>query len=252
MNLIECKEISPRVPRFSEVALAATFAQNRHLDGSVKKIDLGSLIYEAQLLRNFTVNDPEKREASKLILITNNMEIPGGNNKVVIERETRLGDALAVPWSLEMLAVEAFRARRSLSKKQRQDKFVVTSLHTHYVESPPSPGDLTHILVDDIEDPKAETCCFVAGPDFNYLVFRSSQTPQVGKYECPELKDALSMSWLEKKQGLKKLKGARPEEEISQLEADLRQEFFNGIIRDYGLIVFTGRADSRVVSRVTG
>lgn len=249
---MERKEIVPRVPRLSEVLIAATFAPNRNIDESIKKIDLGSLVYEAQLLRDKTANDPKHRESSKLILITNDIKISGRQNEVVIEREPRLGDLLRAPWSLNILAVEDVQQRNGLLKKQRQDKFIATSLHAHDSESPPSPTDLINILKDDIEDPSANTCCFVAGPDLNHVVFRSLQTPQFSKNECTKLREALKISWRGKTQELKKLSGLfRSEEKLLELEVALRQEFFNSIINHFGFIVFTGRADSRMVSRVT-
>jgi len=248
MNLLERKEIAPRVPRFSEVALTATFAQNRHLDSSVNQIALGSLAYEAQLLRNFTVNDPEKREAAKLIVITNNMQIPGRQNNVVIESKPRICDEFGGQLDNDILVVEDIRLRRRLLKKQRQDKFIVSSLHTHNVESPPSPCDLTNILLDDIEAPNAETCCFVADPNFNYLVFRSSKTPQLDISEFVKIRNVLNESWIEKEEGIK-ISNGLSEEKISELKAGLIQEFFNRMIREYKLIAFSGRADSGIVKK---
>ncbi len=187
---IEKKELVPRVPKFSEIILAATFASNRHLNPEIKQIDLGSLAYEAQLLRDKTANDPKHREVGKQILIKNDNFPKIGQYRLIIEREARLGQTGVIDSEVNIRVVLDIHKRRNILKQQRQDKFRITTIHAHDTEKPPSPEDIARILLDDIENPGASTCVFVTSKDTNYLVFRGQETPLLKQKDISSLKQA--------------------------------------------------------------
>lgn len=259
MKSPEHREVEPQVYSLRKAFLDATFAPNRNIDPSIRKIDLGTFADEANNLRNITASDPKQREVAKRILTKNDKFPLMGQPNVVIEREPRIGDESNIfPSLFELEGIGDPEKRRFLLKSQRQDKFIAAMLHTHPNEMPPSQGDISHILLDDIEYVYANTCTFVATPQLNYLVFRGKQTPSLKEKDISvalqtwrgKIQEGIRSKLdeeIEKKSG--KLYATR--KELFGLEAVVQQKVFNENIHDYGLIAFTGRADSRTVSRVT-
>lgn len=254
-------EIALRVPLVSEVILNATIAPNRNIDNSIKKIDIGDLVYEAQLLKDFGTSGFNPMEIDKPILIKNS--IFEKNEKAVIKCKPRL-DVSGGSLEIEMHIVADAEQRRTLPREQRQDGFVAAILHARPVEIPPLPTDITHILLDDIECVYAGTSVIVSGPQFNHVIFRGPDTPSLNQNEASDFEkkwDGIIKERFISKFGddIAKEKPARSsgnkyksDQEWVILEAIIQKEILNEIIKEYGLIAFTGRADDRIVSRVTG
>ncbi|MBU3979152.1 hypothetical protein KJ980_03675 [Patescibacteria group bacterium] len=268
---IERKEFVPRVPKFNEIILAATFASNRHLNPEIKQIDLGSVAYEAQLLRDKTANDPKRREAGKLILIKNDNFPQMGQPKVIIEREARFGEEGSIFSGVKIRKIKDIQIRRKVMKLQRQDLIIAASLHTHRNGMPPSPEDMGRIMLNDIENIHAAACVFVATPELNYLVLRGPETPSLKQRDISAFIQAwegkIQKAWLKKIKEAPMLKLGKVfvkeiltrllreqyvNQEFSGLDAVIQQEILNQVIRNCGLLAFTGRADSPIVNRVTG
>lgn len=260
----ERKELVSRTPRLSEVLLKATFAPNRNIDPSIRKIDLGSLAYEAQILRDITAKDPRRREVGKFILIKNDNFPLMYKPKVIIEHEARFGKDGSISSKFEYRTINDIWIRSKLIKQQRQDLFIAATLHTHPRGMPPSSEDIGRILLNDIENAHAYTCVFVATPELNYLVFRSSRAYSLSLSDVSVLEaqwDGILDETLKSKFGediarendsrLYGLK-CKSNKEWNGLEAVVQQEVLNEFIEKYKLIAFTGRVDKRIVERVTG
>lgn len=251
MISIERREIEPRPHALNKVFLDATFAPNRDLDLSIKQIDLGICKNEANLLRGITSKN--QKEACKMIFVMNDLHHPGRPNDIFIEPEPRIGDELSMGQiRIDMLAVQDINSRQKLPKKQRQDRFVATALHTHVAESPPSFRDMCGILVNDVEDLFASTSVFAASPDKNYLVFRSRYTPQLGINDASMLMETLENSWIEKTDEAYNSKGkSSSDKEWHELIPGMENQLLNKIVKDYKLIMFMGQADSQIVKKVS-
>jgi hypothetical protein len=152
-------------------------------------------------------------------------------------------------------------------------------IHTHSIGMPPSPKDVGHILLNDIENTDAATAIFVATPVINYLVFRGAQTPNLSQSEVSKLEkvwdDRIEVAWdsrveeewirkIKEKPGLKLGEISEKERftrffgeqytdrEFTGLSAVLQQEVLNDFVNEYDLTAFTGLAQDQIIKRVTG
>lgn len=273
MNYLERREFEPRAPSFEEMLTKVTFTPNRSIDPTIQKIDLGSCADFAQELRDKTKVDPKHQEKVRVVEIINDKFPKIGEPRLavgeILSAKIISSTRHELNTSTRIIQVDEAESRRNLLKMQRQNKFIATALHTHPAESTPSSKDIFNILTDDIEDTGAHTCVFVATPEKNSLIFRGPLTPSLSKRDMPEFEK----EWERKKTALEANKAleisvlkwgkiyakhiisqhltGKPNKEYLELNNVLEHEVANEIIKKYGLIVFSGPADSRTVNKMT-
>lgn len=251
----EQREVVHRIPRLIEVLRDATLDIKRSLQNpNIKKINLGIFAKEAERLRRITANDPKHSEAGKLVLVK--------NGEVIIEPVVKLGNSSRVTSSVWIRPNNDFEQIPNLPKVLRQDVFISTLLHSHPIWVPPTIKDVIPIFFDENERRDARTCVFVANPEHNDLIFRSSKTPTLKQSEIP----AFEQAWVRKLEAsasrltkdmvwetVTSLFGrkAKSSQEWLKLHAISDQKILDGIMEDFGLIAFRGHRDSGIVERVT-
>lgn len=222
---------------FKSALVRATFAPNRALDFNIGEVELGVFGELSRELINRTLSDSLRREHLYTALVTS-------SEKVLVNKEAVLGE--------ESLTRHTFTTEIDMNmlfqpnKRLRQDKFMGAGLHSHPVDFPPSPTDLTGLMYSDFE-PDAVTAAFVITPRRRIVIFRGAKTPGLSRAEAA-IKVGLWTRNLEERM-LSFDDGMMSDEDYIEMQRMAQDAQINQIVAKYDLALFSGALSESTVRR---
>src|ERR1035437_5765071 len=159
---------------YRDLLIKATFNdRNRSIGNDITAIDFsGAFAETANKLNRLTQSDPSKREHGTIAYAT-----PAG--KVLIRNSIAQGNTDSISLHIE---IRPNFGRFFLGISYGQDNFFASMIHSHAIDSPASPLDLSHLLLSG-KDFAALTSTFIVTPARGIVVFRGLQTPQLSQLE---------------------------------------------------------------------
>lgn len=236
-------EQQPKSITLRDALVNATFANNRAMHPDVKSLQLGTLGREADELMELTLQHPQKVEYGKLIYATpqHTLLVP----TVPVEGTFRQGNGTGGEVAFKM-SISTFPNRRTWAKEQRQDRFVVTAMHTHSdLDFPPSPQDMLNLFLAD-DNIKAQTAVFVITKSQKtdgsltsnkYILFRGEHTPQWTDAQANEKVQQWLKMLTERVRA--HLSPYMSREEQSAINARAQGALMRHLVRAYDLRLFT-------------
>lgn len=223
------------IPLYRDLLIRATLKDhNRAISDDITAIDFsGPFAETANKLNRLTQTDSRKREHGTLAYLTS-----GG--RVLIKNKITRGDEAFVSVYAE---ITPHFAKLLLPRAYKQDRFIASHIHSHPVDSPPSPMDLSHLLLTSKET-FAQTSILVVTPDRRILVLRGSQTPQLSQKEVEAKLTLWTRQVDERITHFTKLD--MDADEINDIKARAQWAMLRQIIKKYDLKYFTCPAEQTV------